>query len=620
MKLGACIPFHKVKVTDPFWSKWQEIVIENSLPHQYEQCETTGRLENFRKAANREDSGYVGYIYNDSDVYKWSEAAAYAAFLKPESDATKKLKEVIDLVGRAQMDDGYLHTKYQLGNIESRYTRLVSDHEMYCGGHMIEAACALFEGTGDTSYLEIAKKYADHILATFGPDKFPGICGHQEIELALCRLADCTGKAEYRERANWMTHHRGSRPSNFEKELKAGMSEGYSRLLIQTEEYSGKYNQDDMPLLDQTKPVGHSVRAMYYYCGAIDACEGEVPQNLKDALIRIWRALIDSRMYVTGGIGSSHHNEGFTDDFDLPNREAYAETCAGIGLIFWAKRMNEVMGTSEPIDVLERVLYNAALSGIGMDGKSFYYDNPLESTGKHLRQPWFGCACCPPNIARLILSLGGYVARESEDGVTLNLLFGSEIETKFGTIKIDSLLPYEGRGRIELGGEGRYALRIRVPAWAKSSSFKVNGEQVDLKHENGYATLDSFWKVGDVVEFDFEAVPELLTSHPAVFDNHGRTALVKGPLVYCIEEADFRQPVSSFAVSEVRKGTEVKLDLPVKTIGLTAEGCVDVCDWPQGAPFATVPVKKEGTSAVFIPYFAWSNRTAGSMQIWVRRA
>jgi uncharacterized protein len=613
----ASVPLTSVTITDPFWKEWQRVVIEQSLPHQWQQIESTGRMDNFRKTAAGEQGGFIGALYNDSDVYKWSEAAAYACRLTPDSPTLPQLNEVAEILAKAQDPTGYLNTCYQLSG-DRRWKDLCSDHEMYCMGHLIEAACGAYEAAGRTDFLAVAKKVAACAADTFGPERNLGYCGHQELELALCRLTDCTGEPQWRELARWMTMRRGGRPSPFEREAREAVvgskAHAYrTHFLLKGDEYDGRYLQDDMPLEDQDEPVGHSVRAMYFYCGAHDSHPDGLPPKLEGALKTIWRRLIDRRTYITGGIGSSAANEGFTQDYDLPNLKAYAETCAGIGLIFWATRMANLTGESEPIDVVERVLYNAVLSGIGQDGRSFFYDNPLESAGGHERKPWFSCACCPPNIARLILSLGRYVASQAPGSLSLNLLMSSRIEAQGMTVEVESGLPWSGQGEVRIlsAPDEEREIRIRSPRWACSA--QVQGFE---RTDEGWWTLRRRFSAGDTFAFDFKIEAEVVASHSEVIVNRGRRAVIAGPLVHCLEEPDVPGPATSFVLDKV--GAAVPLSgLGTAKQGLAAEGWME--EKVDSAEMPDAKVEQRPLQTTLIPYYSWANRGGNSMAVWLRR-
>ena len=633
MQLGRPLPLGGVKITDPFWSYWQNTVIDHSLPQQWQMCEETGRIENFRRVVRGELDGHEGMYYNDSDVYKWMEAAAYALRIRPDSPTAPQLKEAIDLIGQAQHESGYINTYHQLGRMDEQYKSLVCKHEMYCGGHLIEAAVAHEEATGDKTLSTIARKYADHIAATFGPDKRKGWCGHQEIELALCRLADLDQDESRRDLARWMTEGRGTRPSPYWEELQdeasRELSPGYyERMIGKDGTYDGSYCQDDKPLTEQDLPVGHSVRAMYYYIGAHESYGAEMPEKLGAALKRIWQSLIEKRIYITGGIGSSRFNEGFTEDYDLPNRDAYAETCAAISLFQWASRMNDLMGDTEPADVMERILYNAALSGIALDGVKYYYVNPLERVGMHERMKWYTCACCPPNIARLILSLGQYLGRVSEDTLTINLYVGADLKLNFGgesvSLRIESDLPWEPRTRVVVAeGSANFKLRLRIPAWADETvQVRRNGARIEAEIKNGYITLNGQWSPGDIVDLDFKMEPTYFLADPRVVDAGGRAALVRGPLLFCLEDADNPHPISHFAVDTLVP-VKVKECSPLPTVQRVAEVSGRVIPHhPSGSSlyFHAADTGSKADTATMIPYYAWANRGPGKMKVWMRRA
>ncbi|RYG65862.1 glycoside hydrolase family 127 protein, partial [bacterium] len=366
---------------------------------------------------------HVGFVFDDSDVYKWAEACAYALATTKNDALRKLLDEAIELVVSAQRPDGYLDTYIQLDHPDDAWRNLNALHEMYCAGHLIEAGVALSENLGDRRLLDVSIRFADHIMSVFGPEGRLGYCGHEEIELALVKLAVHTGEAKYREFARWLVESRGSRPSPFEAELKdpavVALSPWGGGLLDGTN-YSGEYNQDHAPIREHDAVVGHAVRAMYLYIAAADLADGQDDAALETALQRAWDSLVKRRMYVTGGIGPSRHNEGFTQDYDLPNLSAYSETCAAIGLMLWGQKMLEMTGNAEFAETVERALFNGALAGISLGGDRFFYDNPLESRGGHDRTAWFGCACCPPNIARTIGNLASFVAGASEEAFYLH--------------------------------------------------------------------------------------------------------------------------------------------------------------------------------------------------------
>ena len=541
------LPLAQIRLTDPFWARYQRVLLDTTLPHEYDQLAQTGRLANFERAAKGEGS-FEGLWFNDSDVYKFVEACAYALVGGESPTVRGQMDECVRLIQAAQEPSGYLNTFFQLGHPELKWRNLNTMHEMYCGGHLIEAGVALFEALGDRRLLEVSVKFADHVMSVFGPSARSGYCGHQEIELALIRLAESTGKAKYREYARWMVEERGKRPSPFETELadKEAMklSLHSERMLMRDGKYVGDYAQDHAPIREHTEIVGHAVRAMYYYIAAADLADGRDDQELEVALERIWNNLTKKRMYVTGGIGPSASNEGFTGDYDLPNLSAYAETCAAIGLVFWGHRMLEMSGNSEYADVLERALYNGVMSGMDLAGDRFFYTNPLESRGTHVRTPWFTCACCPPNIARLIGSLGSYVLGVGDAAVYLHVAVGLEARFEVSGVPVrlvvEGSYPWNGQVTVKVEPERpvTFALNVRIPGWADDVQTDIPGAEEEAGYDQGYAVFEREWKKGDVLKVDFEMQPKWVESDPKVRDNLGRSALTMGPVVYCAEQHD----------------------------------------------------------------------------------
>lgn len=619
------LPFGRVKITDPFWSGYFDRLVEVTLPHEFNEIVGTGRLANLERAADRETGGFQGIYFNDSDVYKWLEAVGYALALRPNAALKQMADRSIQAIEKAQEPDGYLNTYFQLEHPEQKWKNLGAMHEMYCGGHLIEAGVAWHEALGDDRLLGVSKRFADHVDATFGPGKRRGYCGHEEIELALVRLGEATGEARYTDLARWMVEERGGPDSPLEAELKTPAIQAISPWMKDHLEeggtYNGEYSQDHAPIREHTQIVGHAVRAMYLYMAATDLADAKGDDALESALVRIWDNLTKRRMYVTGGIGPSAANEGFTADYDLPNLTAYAETCAAVGLILWAERLGRMTGNSEYLDVLERALYNGAISGISLKGDAFFYDNPLESDGRHERTAWFGCACCPPNIARLLGQIGRLAVGESESAVTFHLPIALEAETAHGTFKVTGKYPYEGNVEIAVTPKvaGPFAVRVRIPGWSDDVSFDLEGFDEPAEYENGYAIFNRVWKTGDVLKIDLGMEAKWVESNPRVRGNLGRVALTKGPLVYCGEDRDL-----GFDPRLLTVDTEALPEtVPNKALGvpsLTVEGTVEDEAFPDElyAEIGTADLRE--VSGAFIPYFAWNNRGKSAMQVWVRRA
>ena len=617
-----------IKLTGGFWGHWQQILIEETLPQQFEQLEATGRLGNFRRVVGQEGGRFSGYRFNDSDVYKWQEAAAYGLSIRPTHELQSMFDITVKLVSDAQMGDGYINTYFQDGRIDQRLTNLNAMHEMYCIGHLIEAGVAAKECLNDERLLEVSVKCAELLCKTFGPDARLGFCGHEEIELALIKLANCTKETKYRDLARWMVESRGQRPSIFEEEVKddsiRSLAPEAAKLLFKQGIYSGEYAQDHVPIREHSSVVGHAVRAMYLYIAAAQLARGQNDQKLESALQKCWESLTRKRMYITGGIGPSGDNEGFTHDFDLPNHSAYAETCAAIGLVMWGQSMLESTGNGDFADVIERALYNGVLSGISLDGNRYFYDNPLESRGEHERSPWFPCACCPPNIARIIGSLGKYAAGIAADKFFIHMPIGFDATVQFGeavgTIKVTSEYPWNGRFEvaIQLDREVTFDLYVRLPDWADEISTEIDGASEEAQYESGYAVFSRNWKPGDTLKVDIEMEPRWMESDPRVRDNLGRTALVNGPLIYCLEERDLGYAPQLFSVDTeafFQVDNHPRLD-QIKTI--TTSGICDVEVYIDSlyAPIGAMDTRE--SSATFIPFFAWNNRGKNSMQVWIR--
>jgi DUF1680 family protein len=610
-----------MELTDPFWSNWQKIVREVSLPLQWQKLEDTGRLENFRLAAT--GSGEPkGLPFNDSDLYKWIEASAYASSQHESRFLREKVDEATQLIEAAQCADGYINTYFQLRFPEARWSNLNMMHEMYCAGHLIEAGVSVNQVFHDDRLLKVGVRFANHIMDLFGPDKRLGYPGHEEIELALIKLAAETGETKYREFARWLVDVRGSRPSPFEREL--GDPEAKRVLYwsgspdVSGENYTGEYWQDHAPIREHTTVVGHAVRAMYLYIAATELAHDQDDAALESAILGCWDSLVKRRMYVTGGIGPSAHNEGFTADYDLPNMSSYAETCAACGLALWGQRLLEATGQSEYADIVELSLYNAMLAGISLDGKSYFYANPHESHGQHQRSEWFECACCPPNIARIISSLGQFAVSEFLGGLAIHIPVGMNVCTKDANVSINSNYPWSGRVEIRVTPlrPGNFRLMVRIPDWTDEVTSDVNGNDA-AEFENGYMVFDREWSKDDVLALDFSMEPQFLVSHPKIFGNAGRTAVKRGPLIYALEETDnVAHPGQITLVGE-----EVTLGVPMKDLGgalpIEIEAFVTTNDFPDQLYAGPEELQFEPTTARFIPYYAWCNRGPAAMQVWV---
>lgn len=620
------LPLSDIKITDPFWSRYHRELLAKGLLSQYEQLVSTDRILNFQRVAKGESGGFEGFRFNDSDVYKWIEAVAYNLHHGDSPALKKAMDETIDIIAAAQDADGYINTFFQLNHPDMKWRNLLAMHEMYCGGHLIEAAVAVYVSTGDRRLLNVGVKFADHIASIFGPDKRNGSCGHEEIELALIKLADITGTNSYRELARWMVEGRGHRPSYFEIEMEdkeaMAMSPGDARLALEDGKYSGKHTQDHLPIREHDEVVGHAVRAMYLYIAAANL---EPDEEMRASLERTWNNLTKRRMYVTGGIGSSGHNEGFTTDYDLPNLTAYAETCAAVGLVFWGHSLLQMSGNSEYADTVERALYNGAIAGISLDTTHYFYDNPLESRGSHKRTPWFGCACCPPNIARLIGAVGKYAVSASDEAIWIHIPIGFEADLVLNGVKtkvsLKSNYPWSGEVELTVDPESpvEAEIRFRIPEWADDVETEIPGLESEAEFDQGYIVAKKRWSKGDVAKFNIELRPKWVAADPRVRDDLGRVALTYGPLVYTAEEKDLGfapQLFTADADAEMEVASEQILE-GITTIKVP--GAKEIENFPDQLFAEAELVEWEDADAKFIPYYAWNNRGAGNMQVWVRR-
>lgn len=615
------VNFSQVTINDAFWKPKIDKVATKTLAACIYQTEVaTPRMRNFEKVARNKGEKHKGIFYDDSDVFKALEAMAYSLKTHPSKEMEAKCDEWIDKIAAAQQPDGYLNTMYTLNEPQNRYTDM-SMHEDYNCGHMIEAAVAYYNATGKRKLLEVAIRWANHFDSIFGPGKRHWVTGHQELELALVKLYRVTKDEKYLNLSNWLLSERGHR---------------YAKGYTWTDWKDTGYAQDLLPVKEQTQITGHAVRAMYMYTGAADVAALTGDLEYMKAMKTVWEDVVYRNMYITGGIGSAGSNEGFSQDYDLPNEQAYCETCASVGMVFWNQRMNALTGESKYIDVLERSLYNGALDGLSLTGDRFFYGNPLASRGQHFRREWFGTACCPANIARLVASLGDYIWAKNDQGIWLNLFVGSETRQMIGkndvTFKLQTNYPWDGKMRMNVDPvkKGKFKVYVRVPGWSRAQPVpgdtyfanfsviqallpvKVNGKDINYEMGEGYMIIDREWKKGDVVEWEFNMTPHLVTSRKEIKQNEGRVAIQRGPLVYCVEGAD-------------NNGKAWNIIVPENTSFTTTDQ--KVMDEPVVALQANVPVvtvSDDGTSIgtekkniIAIPYYAWANRGKNEMQVWL---
>lgn len=635
MKLRP-VRINEAKITDTFWKPRIDRNREVTLPTEYELLKKTGRLTAFNLKTEQV------HKFWDSDNAKWIEAAAYSLAQTPDPELERQVDEYVRLLVSAQAEDGYLNSYFQTKAMDKRWTNLRDDHELYCAGHLMEAAVAYAEQCGKIDLLQALCRYADHIAATFGAEsgKKRGYCGHPEIELALVRLYRATGEQRYLDLARFFVEARGETPNYFADEAK---------LRGETEQphYGAEYYQAHQPLREQTAAEGHAVRAAYLYAGLADVAAETRDESLLAACRQLWQNMVTRRMYVTGGIGSEPSGERFTCDYDLPNDNAYAETCAAIALVFFASRMLNLELNAEYADVMERALYNGVLSGVSLDGTKFFYANRLEvhptaiecRKGFHSfppsRQEWFGCACCPPNIARLLASLQTYAASvtpEEESGTAtfaLHLYMNGEMSFPADgqniTLRIVTEYPWQETVRICVepeNGSANFALLLRLPGWCRSPKLTVNGNAMDVKSctKQGYAAITQTWNKGDMVELTLPMPVEQLEAHPSVRQDAGCVALQRGPLVYCLEQCDNGADLADLALSS--RSLLTALWEPEQLGGfmaITGKGTRRRRDGWDNALYRPVVSVEEEVTLRAVPYALWDNRTPGEMRVWLRR-
>jgi uncharacterized protein len=612
------VNFSQVEIQDNFWRPRINTVTTVSIPVCIYQTEVrTARIRNFEKVATKKGEKHEGIYYDDSDVYKALEAIAYSLKNHPDKELEKKADEWVDKIAAAQLPDGYLNTFYTLGDLQKRWTDM-DKHEDYCAGHLIEAGVAYYNTTGKRKLLDVAIRFANHIDSTFRLQNRHWVSGHEEIELALIKLYKATIEKRYLDLADWYLQQRGH---------------GY----YSNQARSQDYYQDRSPVKEQTQITGHAVRAMYLYTGVADVAAAKNDTGYMKAMNKVWEDVVYRNMYITGGIGSSGRNEGFSVDYDLPNEQAYCETCASVGMVFWNQRMNLLTGESKYIDILERSLYNGALDGLSLKGDRFFYGNPLATSGNYLRSEWFGTACCPSNIARLVESVGNYIYAKSEDALWINLFIGSTgsftIKDKKIQVKQETNYPWDGKVQISVFPEkqAEFDLCIRIPGWANNqpvpgNTYKyldnisenvwvtLNGKPVIYKIVNGYAIIRKQWKKDDLIVMNIPMPVRKIVAINEVKDDRNRVAIQRGPLVYCFEHVDNDGKAMNIVIPENTIFTsEFKPDLLNGIIEIKAEAPVSIAS-EDGLSVNSVMKK-----ITAIPFFSWANRGEGQMQVWMPR-
>jgi DUF1680 family protein len=610
------VPVSAVSLTGDFWGPRLRRNVDVTLPSQYDLLESTGRLDNFRRVVGQSDAPFVGVFFNDSDVYKWIEAASWAQVDGAIPALQRRIDEAIDLIAAAQGEDGYINTYFSLERQGERWTDLRDLHEMYCGGHLIQAAVAHHRVTGQTRLLDVATRFADLLCQLFGPveqGKRVAVDGHEEIEMALIELARETGNARYLEQARFFIEARGHG-------------------LLHGGRWGLEYFQDHVPFRAMDTLCGHAVRALYMACGVTDLALESGDRELLERLEAQWANLTTRRMYITGGVGSRHDGESIGKDLELPNARAYTETCAAVGSMMWNHRLLAATGRARYADLLEWTLYNGMLPGWALDGKHYFYVNPLEDDGTHHRQPWYEVSCCPPNIARTLAELPGYVYSTRGDEIHVNLFIEGEAAIPLGgrTIHLTqrTLYPWDGAVQISVATGGQFTLQVRVPGWCDvGASISINGDGLDQPIVSGeYLAIKRLWQAGDIVQLTLPMAVRQWRSHPHLHENAGRVAISRGPVLYCVESLDHQ----GLGIDDLALDGATQFDAVFEpdTLGgvvvLRSHGHCHHRDEQWDASLylpigGEAPAQLSPAAVTAIPYFVWQNRGAAQMAVWLNR-
>lgn len=611
------VDIRNVTVNDDFWLPKIKTIQETTIKYAFEKCEEEGRMDNFLVAGGKKKGEYRGEMpFDDTDLYKIIEGASYSLVSSPNKELEDYIDSVIAIIKTGQEEDGYLTTWFTINPQKppawwvkppsKRWESLESSHELYNSGHLFEAAAAHYYATGKRNFLDIAIKNADLLVQTFGPDKLRKPPGHQIVETGLIKLYQITGKKEYMELAKFFLDIRGDST---------------------THKLYGEYAQDHIPLLEQKEAVGHAVRALYMYAAMTDIAALHDDEDYRKAVFTLWDNVVNKKTYITGGLGARHEGEAFGDDYELPNLTAYGETCAAIGSVYWNYRLFRMTGDSKFMDVLERTLYNGLLSGISLDGKNFFYPNPLESDGVYkfnrgacTRQSWFDCSCCPTNLIRFIPSLPGLIYSVDDDTLFVNLFVGSKADIELGNKNVRIIqktsypLDYKVTLNIEPQITAQFTLKIRIPGWSRNIPLPgdlyryankqngkikllVNGEEQSLNISSGYAVITKLWEKGDKVELLLPGEVKKVTANEKVKDDRNKVAIELGPFVYCAEEADNQNFSNVFITRNSKISVKEEKILSEKT--------------------KAVIIENDGNKIKMIPYYLWSNRGVGKMKVWL---
>lgn len=661
------LPLRSVQVTDSFWKHEMELVRTQVIPYQWTALNDQVKdaapsfcMHNFKTAAKMNaqkkalgndfkeptytfrgfetlpedpeqlEDRFYGFVFQDSDFYKWIEAVGYSLTQHPDAQLEALADGAIEYICAAQQDDGYLDTYYILNGRDKIFSNLRDNHELYCLGHLLEAAVAYYGATGKDKLLNAACRYADFVAGYFGPEdgKCKGYPGHEIAEMALIRLYETTGNEKYLNLSRYFIDQRGKAPCYFDGENHETEHD--------SEGFNNEYLQAHAPVREQTEAVGHAVRAVYLYSGMADAARLTQDEDLYKACETLWDNVTRQKLYITGGIGATHVGEAFSFNYDLPNDTAYAESCASIGLVFWARRMLELKPDAKYAHVMERALYNCVLSGMALDGKSFFYVNPLEVVPeachkdarkahvKPVRQKWFGCACCPPNIARTVSSISAYAYTQNADTLFIHLYMGStirkQIDGREATVSVTSGLPWNGHVQIRVASENApLTLALRIPDWCTGYALK-GAEGCSTYMKDGYLYMTKQWEHDELLELDFPMEVRILQADPRVREDIGKVAVTRGPLIYCLEAVDNGKNLHLVTLD---------CDAPASTepFSINGEPVTAILmqgkrqSMPEAAGALYGPLSKPSTQDCqlrFIPYYTWGNRGENEMTVWVR--
>lgn len=606
------VPVRAVTIGEGFWYARRKANAERSIPTMLELLEANGVVDNFRRLSGRKNAPLRGPVYTDSDIYKWIEAASFTLQTQRNAELEATIDKLVDDILSAQDADGYLDTHWSAERTKDRFTQMTRSHELYCLGHMLQASIAYYRATGKRRFLDGGIKYVDYLIANFGPaPKRPLLTGHPECELALAELYRTTGERKYIELAGYLLS-------------------GQETQRLHLKPWDTDYMFSGVPFTSRTHFIGHAVRAMYASSGATDYYLETGDPAYWNTLQTLWSDMTRHKMYITGGVGSRSDGEAFGDPYELPNAQAYTESCAAIGNMMWNFRMLAASGDAKYADVMERALYNGINSGMSLDGTLYCYRNPLASRGEKIRNPWYDTTCCPPNIERTLASLPGYFYATGKDGLWVHLYHNSDLDWHLedGTgLRVNQQTEYPWKGVVAItvspARATEFSLHLRIPGWSRNTEVSVNGRRVEGATAGQYLAVRRQWKAGDKVTLEFGMTPELLVSNPLVLENDGKAALERGPLVYCLEQPDQKAPMDDLLLRQPSEAFASEFDkdllggvVVLKHAGAAFEKPLE--DQPLYRPIALdEPSKTKPVDLTFIPYYAWANRGEHAMEVWV---